>query len=132
MDWLIHNRIGDMYGPDFLIFYGGVIAVTLAFCWCWVQCADTTGELPPLPVPKDPDAYAIAFLRSGINEVVRLAILELCQNGYLELIEEKSGLSAKQQKLAQKANHPDPQRLSPTAREIFDGFSSPRSAIRDL
>ena len=119
MVWLIHNWIGDMCGPDFLVLYGGVIAVTLAFCWCWVQCADTTGELPPLPVPKDPDAYAIAFLRNGINEVVRLAILELCQNGYLELIEEKSGLFTKQQKLRRKrtilihnASRPRPVRSS--------------------
>ena len=129
MDWLMHNRIGDMYGPDFLVVYGGIIAVTLAFCWWWMQRADTTGELPPLPVPKDPDAYTIAFLRGGVNEVVRLAILELCQNGYLELIEEKSSLSTKQQKLAQKENYPDPQLLSPTARKIFDGFSLPRTAI---
>ena len=28
MDWLIHNPIGEMYGPHFLLLYGGVIAVT--------------------------------------------------------------------------------------------------------
>jgi hypothetical protein len=32
MDWLIHNPIGDMYGPYFLLFYACIIAVTLAAC----------------------------------------------------------------------------------------------------
>ena len=46
MDWL-HNPISDMYGPHFLVFYGAVIALTLAFCYWRIRRADTSGGLPP-------------------------------------------------------------------------------------
>ena len=54
MDWLMHNPIGEMYGPHFLLLYGGVIAVTLLVCWWGVRSRDPTADLPALPVPEKP------------------------------------------------------------------------------
>ena len=37
MDLLTNNPIADMYGPHFLLLYGGVILVTLGICWTMLR-----------------------------------------------------------------------------------------------
>jgi len=131
MDWLLFGFIADMYGPYFLVLYGSVIAVTLAVCWWMVRRSDRTGDSPPLSLPAQPDPYEIAFLRGGENELARVVIFGLIQRGYLEVVEKKVWVFSLGQKLAQKANHPDPRHLSALERDVFGWFSDPRAA-RDV
>jgi hypothetical protein len=49
MDVLLHNPIADMYGPNFLAFYGIVIAVTMFVCWKLVQDPTKNNPLPLIP-----------------------------------------------------------------------------------
>lgn len=83
MSNLLFGLISDMYGPTFLVLYACVIGATLAICWVWVQSLDKTSNLPPLPIPKSVNAYQIAFLRGGENELLRIMIFDLIQRGYL-------------------------------------------------
>ena len=142
MGWSTHHSIiagiADMYGPDFLILYGCVIAVTLLGCLWVVRSRDRTKDLPPLRTAKAPDPYEIAYLRGGENELTRLVIFGLIQRGYLEVIEEKEnwwqglktriGANMPKQRLAQSASHPERRYLSPVGREVFDNFSTSREA----
>ena len=124
------NSITNMCGPDFLILYGAVIAVTLFVCWWLARSCDRTGELPQLPFAEAPDPYEIAYLRGGENEVTRLVVFDLIQCGCLEVVEEpkKWWQSKAEPQLAQVPNHPDWGHLSPIQREAFDSFASPRKA----
>ena len=50
---------------------------------------DMTGAIAPPPTPPDPDAYELAYLRGGANEVIRTAIYALRQKRLIEI--EKEG-----------------------------------------
>ncbi|MBD1882068.1 TIGR04222 domain-containing membrane protein [Coleofasciculus sp. FACHB-T130] len=117
MDMLLHNPIGDMYGPHFLLFYACVIVTTLLVCWRSVQDPSTNQSLPL--IPAEPDPYEIAFLRGGEFELTKLVVFELIQRGYLQV----NG-----QYLKQASEHPDLGQLKPIEREVFDWFSSSRKA----
>ncbi|MBM2846884.1 MAG: Ser/Gly rich, Cys interspersed [Bacteroidetes bacterium] len=90
MDWLL-KLITDMPGPQFLLIYGSVIALTLAGCWWWYRQGDSTASLPAPQIPSTPDPYEIAYLRSGENEVLRVVLFRLLQQGALQVIPKKSG-----------------------------------------
>jgi uncharacterized protein (TIGR04222 family) len=136
MDWLLHNFIADMYGPQFLVFYGGIIVVTLAACWWSINRRDPSSSLPPLQVPVEPDPYEIAYLRGGENEVMGSAIFNLIQRGYLQVGSQhvkdeprKFWQEAKLSKPIEHApDHPDPRHLSALGRSIFEWFATPRTA----
>src|SRR5262249_28454252 len=85
MDWLTNNFIANMIGPDFLLFYACVIAITLGICRWRVDWQDPTAGQTPPRLPTDPDPYEVAYLRGGENEVTRLAVFGLIQRGYLEI-----------------------------------------------
>lgn len=129
MAWWLHNPLADMYGPDFLRFYAGVMAATLIMAWWWrVRAGNPTALLPPLSLPANPDPYEIAYLRGGENEVMRVVAFGLIQRSYLQVTEEKLWIFSMGQKLTQAPKHPDPRHLSPLEREIFDFFASPSKA----
>lgn len=128
MNSLPFGFISDMYGPHFLILFGCVIVAVWAMCWWFVRSSDKTADLPPVQIPESPDAYDIAYLRGGENEVLRVLIFDLVQRGYLEAVEEKTGIFAKEQKLVKKFNHPDPRHLTEIGRKVFQSFSASRSA----
>ena len=123
MDWLLHNFIADMPGPDFLLFYGGAIALTLAGCWWALRRIDPTVFEPPPLVPSQPDPYEIAYLRGGENEVTRTIIFDLIQRGYLAVRDEKT-----RQSIERAPNPPDPRHLAAIERQALDGLSEPRTA----
>ncbi len=79
MSPLIDNPVGNLPGPQFLWLYGAVIVSTLVACRWLLRRADPTRALTPLPVPPQPNAYEIAFLRAGEDEVTRAAIFALLQ-----------------------------------------------------
>jgi uncharacterized protein (TIGR04222 family) len=121
--------VADMYGPEFLVLYGIVIAITLLVCRWRLRKADTSQALPPPLVPAELDPYEMAFLRGGENEVVRLAILALIQRGYLQVTETpKSWFRAAVQRIEKSPNHPDARHLSEMENEIFDWFTRMRTA----
>ena len=72
MDWLRHNFIADMSGPQFLLLYAGIILSVLVLCRERLRLSDPSTALPAPTMPPQPDPYAIAYLRGGTSEVVRL------------------------------------------------------------
>ena len=125
MNWLVDNPIGNMVGPHFLLFYGCTIVMTLAVCAWWARSGDRSADRPLAELPKTVDPYQVAYLRGGANEVTRLAIFELIERGYVEMLEAKRG-SRSTQELARKEDHPSPDVLSPPARTAFEWFSIAR------
>ncbi|MDZ8056535.1 MAG: TIGR04222 domain-containing membrane protein [Aulosira sp. ZfuVER01] len=113
MDALLHNPIADMYGPDFLLLYGSVIILALLVCGWLIQ--DPTKNQPLPLIPSEPDPYEIAYLRSGTVEVVKVAILNLIQRGYLQIAE---------QLISQAPNHDNLSKLQPLEQQVFSSFSS--------
>lgn len=111
------NPIANMYGPHFLLFYGFLITVTLLVS-LWSVKHDSTASLPLPLVPSNPDPYEIAYLRGGENEVTRLVIFDLVQDGYLQI---------NQDRIERSLDYPAPIHLSAIEREVFNWFSSPRS-----
>lgn len=130
MDGWTHNQIGDMYGPAFLLLYGSVIVATLFACWWKMSNADSTAQMNPLPVATDPDPFEIAYLRGGENDVSRLAIFDLIERGYLQIVEEpkQSREGGTERRLTQVPMHPDSRHLSTLERAVFDWFSGERTA----
>ena len=54
-----------------------------------------TGEELPLSLPSNPDPTELAYLRGGVQEVIRLAIFRLVQAGRLTLANAKTGMLAR-------------------------------------
>jgi uncharacterized protein (TIGR04222 family) len=93
MNWSL-NLITDMPGPQFLLFYGLLIALTLTVCWWLLRQSDTTISLPAFQIPSSTlDPYEIAYLRGGENEVLRIVLFRLFQQGALYAIPEELGWS---------------------------------------
>ncbi len=122
MGWLIHNPIADMYGHDFLLFYGGIIVLTLVACWLKLRQSDPTASMPLPPVPSEPNPYETAYLRGGENEVTRVVIFGLTQRGYLQVTEEAD------KRIEQAPDHPDPAHLPQLERAVFEALQIPLSA----
>ena len=127
MDWLLHNSIADLYGPYFLVLYGTTATAVLAGAYFWIAAHDPTGDLAPLPIPEDPDPHEIAYLRGGINELVRVVVFDLLQRGFLERREERGlfGLG-KKQTIAQASPLPSKREWTAFEARVFDYFAAPR------
>jgi uncharacterized protein (TIGR04222 family) len=110
----IAKIIADMHGPDFLLFYGAVVTITLLVS-SWQVQDPTKGQPLPL-IPAEPDPYEIAYLRSGEMGVAKVAVMDLSQCGYLQITEDS---------IKQAENHTDVSQLTTTQREAFDWFATP-------
>jgi uncharacterized protein (TIGR04222 family) len=73
----------DLRGPQFLLFYVGLLIVTLIV----VGRLRRRSELRETPYSDAPwnDPYRIAFLRAGKNELVRVAVVSLVDRGLLSV-----------------------------------------------
>ena len=94
MDWLFDNPLADMHGTQFLFLYAvfaGIVVIAAVF---FVDMQDMTGAMAPPPTPRDPDAYELAYLRGGANEVIRTAIYALRQKRLIEIVEKESRIKA--------------------------------------
>jgi uncharacterized protein (TIGR04222 family) len=69
----------DLRGPEFLLFYLGLMAVALLVVWLWRRRA----EDGPVPRGAGVDPYAVAYLRGGAAEAIRVAVLSLHDRGLL-------------------------------------------------
>ncbi|MBD2298665.1 TIGR04222 domain-containing membrane protein [Nostoc sp. FACHB-190] len=121
MDTLLHNFVADMYGPNFLLLYGIVIAATLLLCGRLVQ--DPTKNQPLPLIPAEPDPYKIAYLRSQATGIAHLVLFNLIQQGYLQV----SG-----QTISKTSDHPDISNLQPVERQVFEKISEPATAKTSL
>ncbi|AUT02292.1 TIGR04222 domain-containing membrane protein [Nostoc sp. CENA543] len=121
MDSLLHNPIADMYGPDFLVLYGSVIAITLVVCWRLVQDPNKNQPLPL--IPANPDPYKIAYLRSQNAGIAHTALFNLILQGYLQVSE---------QSISQTPDHPDVAKLQPIENAVFQKISIPSTATASL
>lgn len=85
MEWLINNPVANMPGTQFLIFFSYVVFFVVVTCWLIVRSVDKSKLVPPLQIPEKPKPYEIIYLRGKENEVIRLAIFNLINKGYLQL-----------------------------------------------
>jgi uncharacterized protein (TIGR04222 family) len=130
MDWLKNNFVVDMPGPLFLLLYAGFIVLILVLCWWRIRVAEPGAALPPPPVPARPDPFAIAYLRSGANEVARLVVFALLQQGFLRVAwawEE----NAESNHIERVANGPEMSQLSGIERHALEWFDRPRD-VKDI
>lgn len=71
----------NLSGPAFLVFYAVLaVAVWLALRRYWRSHEYADGD----PIPRLTDPYAIALLRDGAEEAVRLVMISLVDRGLLE------------------------------------------------
>ena len=110
MEWLTNNALTNLHGFQFLFLYICVATSTIFAAWLMVRRQDKTDQMPPLHIPQTPDIYEIAYLRGKENEVIRLSILNLISQGYLQIISDK---------ISKNPNSPDPGLLSELDKQIF-------------
>lgn len=128
MDWLWNNPLGTMYGPYFLGLYLAVIVTVIVGSRWLIRQADETRREPTPPVPAAPDPYLVAWLRGGTNEVARLALFDLLQQGRIEQVERKGvfGLSKKQ--ILQRSADAKGDDLSPLQTSVWKWLGAERDA----
>ena len=129
MEILIDNPLATMYGPYFLIFFGFIIFFAVVILGLVKSQFDRTDRIAVPSIPPNLDPYEIAYLRGGINEVVRSVIFSLTQKGFLEIDN-----TAAQHVVRKTQNSPNPSNLLPieqfslswigTSREPSEMFSS--------
>ena len=90
----------DWYGPEFLLFYV-FFSVLVIGGMIWLRNKNEAGPTPQLDLS---DAYLIAYLRGGANEVLRVAIVSLVDRNLL--IANGSKLKTRPKVTADRARHP--------------------------
>ena len=134
MDWLIHNPIADLPGPAFLGVYAAAIAMTCFAAFRAIRARDTSGWREPPPVPKEPDAYELAYLRGGENAVIRTGLFSLLRRGYVEVFASKpKRFATAVAKLRQADFPPPPAGLTALERALFracEGTVTPAELFR--
>ena len=79
---ILPDAILHLPGPVFLILLGGGLVASLVAGRLLVLWSMRSG-LPRLKVPSPIDPYSIAFLRGGDAEVLRTAMVELVEGGWI-------------------------------------------------
>jgi hypothetical protein len=125
MNWLIHNPIGDMPGPAFLLVYLVVAMATCIVAHRLLRASDPTDTIELPPVPIEPDPYRIAYLRGGENEVIRIVLFALTERGYVSVVQDALyRFLPKVNKLAQTSNQFDLSELTELERVMFDAVEA--------
>lgn len=117
---ILHNPLAEMYGPEFLLLYGVVIAITLGVCWVVFLVADSTVGLPLPLIPANPNPYEIAYLQGEEGRVTKLVVFNLIHSGFLQI--NKSNIE-------QSPNYPNIEQLSSLEQEVFTWFTKPRMSV---
>lgn len=78
MDWNPFH----LGGPAFLVYYAGLMVLTLLALRAWIRAGEAAAAPPP---PKFDDPYLIACLRGGADEALRVASVSLVDRGLLRL-----------------------------------------------
>lgn len=85
MDFLLDNPLAIMEGPTFLILYVLLIATLTAMLAIQRSRLVGSPHLKPPAIPPQIDAYEIAYLRGGLNELARTAVFALVRKGLVEV-----------------------------------------------
>lgn len=125
MEWLTKNLIADMPGPDFLIVYGVLTALTILFIRLKTRKLDPTldADLPPLPIPGKLSPIEIAQLSGNPAMTLGTILFGLWNRGYLKIETPDKGKPY----LTKADSYPDIEDLSPIERAIFVPFRNPNS-----
>ena len=86
MNWLLHNPLADMSGPEFLVFFVLFVAGIALAVRLQSSAADRSASLPAPQVGGELDPYEVAYLRGGTNEVLRFAVFDLTRRGVLKIL----------------------------------------------
>lgn len=127
MNPLFNNPIGNMRGPDFLIFYGLISLFTYIGAQIWLYLKDPSRGMAVPPVPPEIDPFEVAYLRGDHDEYVRLMILDLVCRGYLVQCETGTPKERVVRTIDQAAKHPDVAYLDATERVVFDFMKGGRT-----
>ncbi|MDP8922175.1 MAG: TIGR04222 domain-containing membrane protein [Chloroflexota bacterium] len=119
------DAIAHLRGPDFLVLYAVVIAITLVACRRVLRPRDTTVDLAPAAIPGRPDPVEIAYLRGGANEVVRLLVVCLLDRGHLMVVD------GDPKRVARTPSSNEDNALTPTDGRLLASFTAPRT-VREV
>lgn len=86
MDFLFDNPLADLYGPYFLILYGFIIVASIIGYRVFKNRLDRSEQLGVPPIPNNPDAFEISYLRGGENELARTVVFALAQKNLLKFV----------------------------------------------
>jgi len=120
MNWLLHNPIADMPGPDFIRIYAALSVGVVAFAGLtlvtrfWTRA---TAGRTVTAIPTELDPYEIAWLRDGEAEVIRLATIRLIHRNYLQFINGQ---------IERATPGPDPRHLAPVESAVFRFIGQPK------
>jgi uncharacterized protein (TIGR04222 family) len=126
MEILLNNRLANMYGPHFLLFYAVTILMTIITLAIVKRLLDRTDKLPSPAIPTKVDPYQIAYLRGGTNEMARSVVFSLMQKDLLEFVQNTNETSIKRKN----STNPLP-KLNNIEDITLDWFSSTRE-IKEL
>lgn len=91
--WLLDPVI-HLPGPEFLFLFSVLVVIGLIATRILVN-RSTRSDLPRLKIPELLDPYAIAYLRGGDSEVIRTAMVELVEEGWIVQESAPTGLLKK-------------------------------------
>jgi uncharacterized protein (TIGR04222 family) len=81
--FILAQSLLEMRGPEFLTLYASVAAIAIAALIVVRWVGDPSRGKAPPPLPEEMDPRELAWLRGGLEELVRLSGLELIQRGYI-------------------------------------------------
>ena len=121
----LHNPIADLTSLQFLTFYGTLCAMVLVVGAWFVRWTDAISSEGLEPLPRNLDAYEIAYLRGDVNELVRFIVFDLVRSGALELCPKEG---KKPPVFRRTSATPTAQTLSPPAQAVYEFFVEPHTA----
>jgi len=126
MDFLFDNPLANLYGPYFLIFYIlFIVAVVIGFRIVRSN-SDRTKNFNIPPIPNNPDAFEIAYLRGGENELARTVVFSLAQKNLLKFISDE-----KNPQIYPIISEFDKRNLATIERTAYEWFGSTRD-VKEL
>lgn len=120
MEFLFDNPLANLPGQLFLMLYATVIAAAIITFQIFKRRFDTTQQTTLPPIPSNPDAHEIAFLRGGSNELVRSVIFALNRKGFLQV---DTDLKNKSAIIRQTATKPAKHELNSLEQKVYKWFA---------
>ncbi len=127
MDFLFDNPLTNIPGTYFLVFYSLLTVATIIGFRIAQNRADKTKFFNIPPIPHNPDAFEIAFLRGGENELARAVVFALAQKKLVEFNND----NAKSPQVRPTNSEFDNRNLSTVERTALGWFDRTRE-VKDL
>lgn len=128
MTWTVYsNPIADMYGPWFLVFY---LTYCILLMWLisrarrrYLRSFISSGS-PSISLPPKVDPYYIAWLKGGIDHVLKLAMMRLSYEGLLTAGRQQGKTFTRQRPSNQEKANQREQKLNRLERSVLLCFES--------